>query len=84
MKARKIKTIAEVIVILSFLSQTLLFDHYNDKSNELDRNFTNQALIDKGADLRNSNILLQIFLGIQLLRIIIRKPTLSLQRLSLH
>lgn len=40
------------------LSQTLFFDYYNHKLNELDRNFTNQSLIGKRADLRSSSILL--------------------------
>ncbi len=51
-KAKGLKIIAELILVLSFLTQTLLFDYYNDKSNELGKSFENRALIDKGAELK--------------------------------
>jgi hypothetical protein len=51
-KSKKLKIIGEVILVISFLTQTLLFDYYNDESNELQRAYENQALIDKGAELK--------------------------------
>lgn len=52
MKKKAIKITGEVILVLSFLSQTLLFDYYNDKLNDLEKAYSNQSLIDKGAELK--------------------------------
>lgn len=51
-KSRKIKITGQIILLLSFLTQTLLFDYYNVKSNSLEKAYTNQSLIDKGAELK--------------------------------
>jgi hypothetical protein len=51
-KSRKIKAFAEILLLLSFLAQTLLFDYFNDKSNSLDKAYVGQSLIDKGAEVK--------------------------------
>lgn len=52
MKKNKLKIIGEIILVLSFLTQTLLFDYYDDKSRALDESFQKRSLIDKGAELK--------------------------------
>lgn len=52
MKSRKLKIIGEIILVASFLTQTLLFDFYNDKLSDIEKTATNQSLIDKGAELK--------------------------------
>ena len=52
MKRNKLKIIGELILVLSFLTQTLLFDYYDDKSKALDESFQKRSLIDKGAELK--------------------------------
>lgn len=52
MTAKQFKIIGEIVLVLSFLVQTLLFDYYNDKSKSLSDAFLAQSLVDKGAELR--------------------------------
>lgn len=52
MTARQLKITGEIVLVLSFLTQTLLFDYYNDKSKALSDGFIAQSLVDKGAELR--------------------------------
>lgn len=63
MKKKRIKIAGEIILVLSFLTQTLLFDYYNDKSNELEKAYANQALIDKGAELKELKYFVASFPG---------------------
>jgi hypothetical protein len=52
MKAKRQRLLGEIILAASFLSQVLLFDYFRDESDGLDRAFSNQSLMDKGADLK--------------------------------
>lgn len=76
-KSRKIKITGQVILLLSFLTQTLLFDYYNDKSNSLEKAYTNQSLIDKGAELKEIKYFVASFP-------IDTATTLKYQRLNLN
>ena len=52
MTSRKIKITGEIILIISFVTQTLMFDYYNDKSKSLSDAFMAQAMVEKGAELK--------------------------------
>lgn len=52
MKAKQIKITGEIILVLSFVTQSLLFDYYNDKLISLRNGDIAQSLIDKGSELK--------------------------------
>jgi hypothetical protein len=52
MTTRQLKLIGEIILASSFVTQTLLFDYYNDKSKSLSDSYNAQALVDKGSELK--------------------------------
>jgi hypothetical protein len=60
--SRRYKLIGGGILLLSFITQTLLFDYFNAKSQAMDTAFLNQAVIDKSI-LLNENLYFTANLG---------------------
>lgn len=60
--SKRYKLIGGGILLLSFVTQTLLFDYFNAKSQAMDTAFLNQAVIDKSI-LLNENLYFTANLG---------------------
>ncbi|OXG06567.1 hypothetical protein BC749_102480 [Flavobacterium araucananum] len=52
MTGKQLKITGELIIVISFLIQNLLFDYYNDKSESLLNSAMSQSIIDKGSELK--------------------------------
>jgi hypothetical protein len=63
LKNKPLKIVGEIILLVSFLCQTFLFDYYNDKSRELDQAYLSQSLIDHSAELKELKYFVGVFPG---------------------